>query len=285
MKQVFSFSFLFMFCLSIHAQVRPEGFIGLLPAIPLNVTSMNKVQQDEYLLKVNELSQQVKAEMNRRDKNIEASMQEKNKTMMKQNTINGIDPQKLAAMSEAERQAWAQSYAQQTASKQTNTASAQKQQQNSQNLYDLINKQKKLTDSLNRINTGFINEFQAIEDDTERQTALDKINAEMAEIMSKTGIVSKEESAKSDALEKQVNAEKEQYNKKYITRYTEILRRVETFTKGSIPAYYRLEKITNDISLAQNGVTISDEPGAMGISSVDGYLNLLSGIFKYKIND
>jgi hypothetical protein len=60
--------------------------------------------------------------------------------------------------------------------------------------------------------------------------------------------------------------------------------RPEAFTRKSLPAYYRLERISNDLSNAQNGVTISDEPGAMGISTISGYLSYLSGIFKYKID-
>jgi hypothetical protein len=285
MKRIYSISLLLLICFTIHSQVRPEGFIGLLPAVPVNAATMNKVQQDGYLLKVDELSQQVKAEMKRRDKNIEVSMQSKKETAMKQNNMNGIDPQKLAAMSDAERQAWAQAYAaQQTASIQSNPAVAQKHLQQDKKIYDLINRQKMLNDSLNAINLGFTNEFQAIEDDAERQTLFEKIKTEESEIMSKTGIVSKVESAKLDALDQQVKAEKEQYNNKYVSRYTEILRRVETFTKASLPAYYRLEKLSNDISKAQNGVVISDEPGAMGISSVYGYLNCLYGIFKYKMD-
>jgi hypothetical protein len=285
MKRVYSFFLLLLICFTIHSQVRPEGFIGLLPAIPLNAVTMNKEQQDRYLLKVDELSQQVKAEMKRRDKNIEASMQSKKETAMKRNNMNGIDPQKLAAMSDAERQAWAQAYAsQQAASIQTNPATAQKHLQQDKKIYDLINQQKKLTDSLNFINMGFTNEFGAIEEDAERQTLLEKIKAEESEIMSKTGIISNEDKAKVEALVKQVKAEKERYGNIYVLRYTEILRRVETFTKKSLPAYYRLEKISNELSMAQNGVAINDEPGAMGISSVSGYLNCLSGIFKYKID-
>jgi hypothetical protein len=280
MKRVSSFSLLLLICLSIHSQVRPEAFIGLLPAIPSNAATMSKEQQDGYLSKVDELTQQVKAEMKRRDKNIEASMQSKKETAMKQNSMNSIDPQKLAAMNDAERQAWAQAYA---ASIQANPATAQKHQQQDRKLYNFINQQKKLTDSLDAISLGFAKEFGAIEDDAERQALLEKINAEESEIMSNTGIVSNKDKAKVDALIIQVKAEKEQYSNKYVLRYTEILSRIETFTKTSLPAYYRLERISNDLSKAQNGVVISDEPGAMGISTISGYLNYLSGIFKYKI--
>jgi hypothetical protein len=281
MKRVFSFSLLLLICLSIHSQVKPEAFIGLLPAIPSNAAVMSKEQQDVYLSKVDELTRQVKTEMERRDKNIEASMQSKEETAMKQNNVNGIDPRKLAAMSDAERQAWAKAYA---ASTQGNPAKAQKHGQQDRTLYELMNQQKKLTDSLDAISLGFAKEFGAIEDDTERQALLEKINSEESEIMSNTGIVSDRDKVKVEALILQVKAEKEQYSNKYVSKYTEILRRIEAFTRKSLPAYYRLERISNDLSNAQNGVMISDEQGAMGISTISGYLSYLSGIFKYKID-
>jgi len=282
-RTVFSLVLL-LFTLSGMAQVRPEGFIGLLPAIPSDVCGMSKTQQDEYLTKVEALSQQVKDEQKRRDENINANAESKKDAAMQyaadQQGISRSDLEKIknGKMSQAEMQALAGKMVQQqmAAAGQSNPAKLQ----NDKSLYELTMAQKHLNDSLNTIISKFAKEFEAIDNDPERQKMLDNIDKLNAEISRTMGLASNSSKELSDKLEK----EKIKYCNTFSPRYLSLLRRYESFTKASLPAYYRLEAISNQLTKIQAGMPYSTEPGGMGIGSVGGYLSQLAGIFKYVIN-
>jgi len=270
--------------LSGMAQVRPEGFIGLLPAIPSDVCGMTKNQQDEYLAKIADLSQQVKDEQKRRDDNIKANTESKKDAAMQyaagQRGISLSDLEKIRSgkMSQTEMQALAGKIAQRqlAAEGQANPSKLQ----NDKRLYELTTAQEQLNDSLNAIISRFSKEFEAIDNDPERQKMLDKIDKLNAEIGQTMGLASNTGKELSEKIEK----EKIKYCGTFSPRYLSILRQYESFTKASLPAYYRLEVISNQLAIIQAGIPYSTEPGGMGTGSVAGYIAQLAGIFKYIIN-
>jgi hypothetical protein len=283
MRRAVYFISLMLLTLSGIAQVRPEGYIGLLPAIPSDVCGMSKIQQDEYLAKVEALSQQVKDELKRRDDNINANAESKKDAAM-QYAANkqGISQSDLAKiqsgkMSQAEMQALANKMVQQqmAAAGQVNPTKLQ----NDKRQYELIEAQKHLNDSLNTIISKFAKEFEAIENDPQRQKMLDNIDKLNAEIGRTMGLASNSGKELSEKIEK----EKIKYCNTFTPQYLSLLRRYESFTKSSLPAYYRLETISNQLTELQAGMPYSNEPGGMGLGSVGGYLSQLAGIFRYVI--
>jgi Skp family chaperone for outer membrane proteins len=284
MRRTVYFLSLLLFSLSGMAQVRPEGYIGLLPAIPSDVCGMNKTQQNEYLAKVADLSQQVKEELKRRDDNINANVKSKEDAAMQyaanQQGISQSDLEKIKSgkMSQAEMLALAGKIAPQrmASARQPNPGKLQKDKSQ----YELIMAQKHLNDSLNTIISEFHKVFEAIENDPERQKMLDNIDKLNTEIGQTMGLASNSGKELSDKLEK----EKINYCNTFSPKYLSILRRYESFTKSSLSAYYRLEGILNQLSEIQSGIPYNTEPGGMGIGSVQGYLSELANIFRYVIN-
>jgi hypothetical protein len=283
MRRTVYFISLMLLTLSGIAQVRPEGYIGLLPAIPSDVCGMSKIQQDEYLTKVEALSQQVKDEQKRRDDNVNANVESKKDAAMQyaanKQGISQSDLEKIKSgkMAQAEMQALAGKMAQQqlAAAGQANPAKLQKDKSQ----YELTMAQKHLNDSLNTIISKFAKEFEAIDNDPERQKILDNIDKLNAEIGRTMGLASNSSKELSDKLEK----EKIKYCSTFSPRYMSILRQYESFTKASLSAYYRLETISNQLTEIQSGMPYSTEPGGMGIGSVSAYLSQLADIFKYVI--
>jgi hypothetical protein len=284
MRRTVYFTSFLLFTLLGMAQVRPEGYIGLLPAIPSDVCGMSKTQQDEYLAKVADLSQQVKDELKRRDDNLNANAESKKDAAMQyaagQQGISQADLEKIknGKMTQSEMQALAGKMVQQQMASvgQPNSGKLQKDNR----LYELTTAQKNLNDSLNSIITEFHKAFDAIENDPEREKMLDNIDKLKAEIGQTMGLGSNSSNELSDRLEK----EKIKYCNTFSSKFLSILRRYESFTKSSLPAYYRLEAISNRLTEIQAGIPYSTEPGGMGIGSVKRYLTQLSGIFGYVIN-
>lgn len=282
MKRIYIISLFFFIVSSGFSQIRPEAFIDKMPTMPLNLISLNEEQQEAYLTKVNEVQKEIKTEIDRRNKNIKAMAQSmQTQTLQQQYRNNNINPQQLATMSEQERQAWANAYAkQQLQTIQSSPSAAQKKIEQGEKTYNLIYEQKRLTDSLNIIISRISKEFSDIEEDPQRQESLEKISLLKEKLMKQTGIASKDNTE----LEMQLNAEKEQYTRTYLSRYVTALSHFESFAKSCLPAYYRLEEITNNLSLLQSGVEISNESGGMGLAVVSDYFAYLSNIFKYKLN-
>ncbi len=284
MRRIGVFICLLLLSLSGMAQVRPEAFIVLLPAIPSDICGMSKTQQDEYLAKVEGLLLQITNEQKRRDENINANAESRKDDAMQyaasQQGISRSDLEKIQSgkMSDAEMQALAGRIARQqlATAGQANPARSQ----NNERVYELTNARQHLNDSLNEIILKFSVEFEEIENNPERQKTLDNIQELKAKIAQTMGLASDSDKELTDKLEK----EKIKYCNTFIIRLLTTMRRYESFTKASLPAYYRLEEISNQLTEIQSGIPFSTEPGGMGIGSLKGYLVKLSEIFKDVIN-
>ena len=182
-------------------------------------------------------------------------------------------------MSQAEMQALAGKIAQQRMASARQPTLGKLQKEKSQ--YELVMAQKHLNDSLNTIISKFAKEFESIENDPERQKMLDNIDKWNAEVGKTMGLAV---SGTSNELSKKIEAEKTKYCSAFSPKCLSILRRYESFTKSSLPAYYRLETISNRLTEIQAGIPYNTEPGGMGIERVSEYLSQLSGIFRYVID-
>jgi hypothetical protein len=322
MKKSLLLSIVMAISVQTFSQVRPEAYVGLIPAIPNNICSMSREQIDNYLEPVETLLQQIDEEQQRRDENIEANIDsgkgkamqdaateyglsqadiqklqsgnlsetEKmaiaNKMAMQKYNVSVTEVQNVSNMSTGGKEAWSQAYAtEQMANAQADPATAKTDLNSAQKQYDLTMEQKHLNDSLMAIVTKFSNEFEAIRNDPEGKTMLDNIDRWNSELMSMTGIASDTEIKNSNELQSKIKAEKELYCSTFTPRYTEVLRRYESFTKASLSPYYILERLTGRLTKLQTGMDVNKEPGAMGIASIKSYLVCLKDIFMFNLQN
>jgi|YelNatPaOPRAMG01_1025707.scaffolds.fasta_scaffold00153_3 hypothetical protein len=288
------------------SQVTPEAFIGLLPAIPSNVCSMKKAERDKYLNYIDSLQQLIDMELKRRNSEIDANAEvferqaknniskkyglsqndmaklqneggmteeEKNALINKalQNSANlSLDEIKnLKNMSKKERESWGEAYGEgKKAEIQADPKKNQEQQLQAKSLYELTAMQRHIIDSINVIETKFVDQFAQIDNDQEAKVILDNIqkwNKEASDLMGEADNAGMQRMTE---LNNKIKSEKEKYCSKYTPIYVDILRRYETYTKSSLPVWYRLESISTQQTKLQTGVEMKQEPGLVGIGKL-----------------
>jgi hypothetical protein len=65
-------------------------------------------------------------------------------------------------------------------------------------------------------------------------------------------------------------------------RYLAILSNYKIFLHTSISHYYRLEKMTNQVTANQTGIDFQPDPGLMGLEQIKSYLQKLSSVYQYR---
>ena len=106
MKRALSIT-LFLFFWSIaNAQVRPEAYIGMLPPVPGNVCSEdNSQEKDEFTAKLDEISEMLQNELDRRSENNDADSEANKQKMMDQAVKQtGISPELIQQLMALEQQ-------------------------------------------------------------------------------------------------------------------------------------------------------------------------------------
>ena len=303
------------------AQVTPESFIGLLPSIPNNACSMKMAERNQYSSYVDSLLQLIDNERERRNQVIDANAniyekqamnnvskqyglsqedinklqnedgmteEEKNaiinKALRNSADVSLDEVKNLKKMNKEEKTAWAEAYGKEKmAEVKADPKKNQEQQLKAKSLYELTTMQKHIIDSINVIETKFAEQFAQIGKDPDTKIMLDNIAKWDREASDLMGEASQDEIKKMEMLEQIINAEKQKYCSKYTPQYVEILRRYETYTKSSLPVWYRLESISEQQSKLQTGVEMKQEPGLLGIGKISDYLHLLRGVFQYNL--
>ena len=194
----------------------------------------------------------------------------------------------LKKMDKAGQTAWATAYA--TEMKADVMADPKKyQDQNAENMQklELLNKQKQLTDSLGAAQNKYFTKLQELEADDQAKKLLANINRLSKEIYDLYTEAAKHEtspdSKKLIALTNERRTAKISYCSYQSPKYIDILAQYKSFVRSSLPAYYHLEKLTNQVYKSQTGVDLQPEPGEMGLGAVGSYIGLLKGAYKYNL--
>ena len=188
----------------------------------------------------------------------------------------------LKTMDEDAQKAWATALS--TEKKAEVMADPEKyQEQNAKAMHDynLVKQQKMLNDSLGAQATKYARQFMELDNDS----AGKRIQRLIDDLETNLNDLNARENCNCEKQKQSINNSIRELQKNYCNlltpRYLEILARFETFTKASIAPYYRLEKLTYQVTAAQTGVDLSTEPGEMGLSQIRSYLLALKAFDKY----
>ena len=331
MKTIYLVFLLTIVMIYANAQVRPEAYLSKLPSVPIDICSEETKSKDEFLSKVNEISEQLKTELERRHKNNDAKAgaakpkmmnnamkqtgvspeliqqlqalekQSKGATgdqkkaydaqkkaladqMMQQSmNISMGEVENLKKMDKAGQKAWATAYA---TEKQAEVSADPKkyQDQNVKEMqkFNLLKSQKQLSDSLNAQQNRYMKKFSEIDENEDGSKLLAKIEGIRNEIREEYSKTTRTDQ-KLIELRSKLVAAKTSYCNLQSPRYIKVLAEYKSFIQSSMSAYYRLEKLSNEVTKMQTGVDISPEPGEFGLGNVSGYVKQLLDAYKYNL--
>jgi len=300
------------------AQVTPEAFISMLPAIPQNPCADDKESSNAFFTKLDSISflmdneftlRQEESENNsedfekenmnkiasqyglsqgeleklQNDENLSEEEQAEliNKIMKKKYDISLKEVENLEKLDKEGQNAWSEAYTdQKMAEVQYDTEKNEAQQIELKNSYELGVMRKHLTDSLTAIESKFAQQFDEIDKDPKQKEQSTKIMNLSIEANNLMGEGTK---AKLDAMVEKLRVEMDAYCNNYTNKYVEILRRYESYTKSCLPVCYKLEKIIAQHTKLQTGVEMKYTPGYVGLQKVLGYRNMLRGAYKYNL--
>jgi hypothetical protein len=324
---------LFFFCRIAFAQQMPESFFGMLPDPPggiCNPPEGDDPARKAFINKIGEIDHQLTAEILKRRKNIEKTM-DGNKDQMMQNAMarTGVSPELMQQMMALEKQSkgatgnqakaykeqkkalagqmmeqsmnmsmgeienlknldkegkkvWAEAYATEKKAEVMADPKAY-QDKNAKLMKDvkLVQKQTNLADSLGSQATKFMRQFAELDSSRQSQDLLTQIKQE-EEVLNE---MNKEGSgANNNAMMSQSNKIRNlemAYCSMQTPRYIAILSNYKVFLNSSIRHYYRLEKMTNQVTAQQTGIDFQPDPGLMGLEQVKAYLQKLSSVYQY----
>src|SRR5665647_175996 len=97
MKTIFMLFLMIFAMIFANAQVRPEAYLNKLPSVPGDICSDETQGKDEFISKINEISDQLQPELERRHENNEAKV-EANKPKMMDNVMKqtGVSPESVS---------------------------------------------------------------------------------------------------------------------------------------------------------------------------------------------
>ncbi len=303
------------------AQVTPEAFIGILPAIPNNVCSMKMAERNQYISRIDTIMQLIDNEIARRNEEIDANSsteeqqalnnvasqyglsnddikklqneegmteEEKNeiinKALQNKHNMTLDETKKFDKMTKEGKKSWGEAYGtEKMADVQTDPQKSQEEQYQNKSLYELTNIQKHIIDSLKAIESKFAQQISDIDNDPDAKVMLDNIAKWDKEALDLMGETDNEGMQKMTELENKIKTEKDKYCSKYTPKYIDILKKYESYTKSSMPVCYRIEAISSRLTKLQTGVDLKHEPGLVGIGKIADYVHLLQGVFKYNL--
>jgi len=237
----------------------------------------------ELMQKMMALEKQSKGASGDQKKAYEAQKKAMADQMIQQSmNISMGEIENLKKMDKAGKTAWAEAYA--TEKKAEVMADPKAYQQKAaadMKDYQLVLKQKQLADSLGAQSTKYMKQFQDLDTD---KNAL-ALQAQIDELEKKLNLEYEKQNRPNDDVIKSLTNRIRDLQINYCNlqspKYLEILSRYKTFMQASIIPYYRLEKLTYQVTASQTGVDMNAEPGLMGLQQVESFLRQLSDIYKY----
>ena len=243
----------------------------------------------ELIQQMMALEKQYKGATGDQKKTYEAKKKALADQMMQQSmNISMGEVENLKKMDKAGQKAWATAYA---TEKQAEVMADPKkyQDQNAREMqkYNLVKSQKQLSDSLNAQQNRYMKKFAEIDEDEAGKKLLAKIEGIRKVIADLYNETAKNGTGPSDnkliALRSEMKKAKVSYCNLQSPKYINALAEYKSFILSSMSAYYRLEKLSNEVTKMQTGVDISPEPGEFGLGSVSSYIKQLLNVYKYNL--
>lgn len=203
--------------------------------------------------------------------------------MMQQSTnISMGEIENLKKMDKAGKTAWAEAYAtEKKAEVMADPKAYQQKAATDMKNYKLAEKQRQLADSLGAQSMKYMKQFEELETSKESQNLLTQISELDTRLNEE---YQKENRPNDDAIKSLTNQIRDiqiSYCNMQSPKYLEILSKFKSFTQASLTPYYRLEKLTNQVTATQTGVEINTQPGLMGLQAIGSYLSKLSDVYRY----
>ncbi|MBK7227377.1 MAG: hypothetical protein IPH97_00545 [Ignavibacteriales bacterium] len=299
-------------------QVKPEAFIGMLPAIPGNACADDIDDKNIFFDKLDSMSELIENELANReeesdadseeleneamknlankyglsqeeleqlqnDENLSEEEQEEliNKVMKKKDDVSLKEVKNLDKLDEEGTEAWSEALGdQKMAEIQYDSEKNEEQQLELKSSYELGVLRKHLSDSLKAIESKFAQQFDEIDKDPDQEKMLANIMMLSEEA---NNLVGEGKKTELDAKVNELESEMDAYCRKFTPKYLEVLRRYESYTKSCLPVCYRLEKIIAQHTKLQTGVEMKYNPGYLGIKKISDYSKKLRGAYKYNL--
>ena len=299
-------------------QVKPEAFIGMLPAIPGNACADDIDDKNIFFDKLDSISELIENELANReeesdadseeleneamknlankyglsqeeleqlqnDENLSEEEQEEliNKVMKKKDDVSLKEVKNLDKLDEEGTEAWSEALGdQKMAEIQYDSEKNEEQQLELKSSYELGVLRKHLSDSLKAIESKFAQQFDEIDKDPDQEKMLANIMMLSEEA---NNLVGEGKKTELDAKVNELESEMDAYCRKFTPKYLEVLRRYESYTKSCLPVCYRLEKIIAQHTKLQTSVEMKYNPGYLGIKKISDYSKKLRGAYKYNL--
>jgi len=209
--------------------------------------------------------------------------------MMQQSmNISVGEIENLKNMDKAGQKAWATAYAtEKNAEVMADPKKYQDQNAREMQKFNLVKSQKQLSDSLKAQLNRHMKKFAEIDEDEDGKKLLNKIEGirkVIADLYNETAKIGTSPNQKKlEALRAEMKKAKVSYCNLQSPKYVNALAEYKSFVQSSMSAYYRLEKLTNEVSKMQTGVDISPEPGEIGLGNVSSYIKQLLDAYKYNL--
>ena len=237
----------------------------------------------ELMQQMKALEKQSKGASGDQKKAYEAQKKAMADQMMQENmNISMGEIDNLKKMDKAGQTAWATAYAtEKKAEVMADPQAVQKKTAADMKNYQLVTKQRQLADSLNAQQTKYMKQFEELENDKNALALVTQID-ELEEKLNEE--YKKENRPNDDVIKSLTNRIRDlqiNYCNLQSPKYLEILSRYKTFMQASLMSYYRLEKLTNQVTASQTGVEMNAKPGLMGLENVKAYLSRLSNVYQY----
>lgn len=307
--------------MTLEAQTTPEAFLSQLPAVPNSVCNANQSIIDNFTIQIQNAEEAFQTKMDQisdqetanweRNKNkiistnaanlglstsdmkklMNENISEKeglaiaNKSVESRYGASVEELQKVANMSEAEQEQWAEDFAgkQMQKARHEPEATAKKSEKN-KHLYDLATEQKDIADRLSILweKVGKTEKNYLYQDSIQNEVFQKRLEPLISDPVLLGGCASAAEIQRARVLERQIYSIKLQHCEKMSPILLDYILQYQSALKMSFPDYARLTEIVNELSKIQNGVEaiVSELPN---IGNVSSYARLLSESYKYWI--
>jgi hypothetical protein len=207
-----------------------------------------------------------------------------NKMMSQQTNMSMDEAKSIGNMSDAGKQAYAESYA--TEAKAVSKVDPKSQAGNvkAENISQLISDQQEITGKIDATSQKILALYSMIENDPSQQIMIDKINKWMDKWSSMSG-VDYGQGKQMDSLAMLIKNEKNKYCDKFTPKYRAAIRQHLSILKSSLPDYLNLGNITFEITKIQTGILLPPETKeTKALEAINEFLAKLKDAYIFKLS-
>jgi hypothetical protein len=218
-------------------------------------------------------------------------MEMANRMMQQRAGISMDEAKKLQSMTKAEKDAWAAQYAsRRMAEAQANpvaNARMEADQRRSKSMVDLLAEQKELSEKLAAGEQIQLKKYEKM--DAEAAQGKKELDQKCKPLQDEWAKIPEEgatpaQIARAVKINQEVLEYKKQYCAKYTPLYLQVLSEYKSYVEKVMPDIKRQEDIVNQLLMTQTGLTEPlSRPGELRLSEIKNYVDLLGGVFKYRL--